>query len=313
MRDTITPDLTISIVNSNNRSLLEPCLRSIYEGTKETAFEIIVTDNCSEDGSVDVVRDKFPGVQLILNTGRKGFSTNHNRAMCEARGRWIVLLNDDTVVLPGCFDRMANFIKGHSDIGVLGCKILNPDMSLQRSCYRLPTLSVLFFDTFFLSSIFSGVTYIGGYKRWDHNAVREVPFVSGAAMMFPRDVIERAGYLDERFYTYSEDADLCKRVREAGWKVVFFPEAQIIHYGGGAAQVEGYSAFDNFHRSQILYFRKHYGLYSIPLVYLLDLVGAFFRLPIFTIIYILIPSMRERCKERISFFRRRILWYLGIK
>lgn len=306
-----TPEVTISIVNSGNRELVGNCLSSIYENTNETSFEIVIVDNCSGDGSVEMLRERFPEVKQLFNTERKGFSANHNQVMRVARGRWVLLLNDDTLVMPGAIDKMAAHMRGNPEIGLLGCRIENPDGSLQISCFRPPSLTELFCDAFLLSNLLPWFTVTGGYRKWPHDSLREVPFVSGAAMLFPREIINTVGYLDERFVIYAEDADWSKRIRDAGLKVVFMPDARIIHFGGSSVGLPGYDAFHNSHRSRVLYFLKHSGPLAVGVAAALDIIGAAIRVLFMSAAYPFAFSRRKIVGERIIYFARRIAWYLA--
>ncbi len=302
-------DLTISIISNNNRALIKRCLETIYENTKLVSFEIIVVDNCSRDGSAEMIRNNFPGVRLIENSEPDGFSANHNRALRVMSGRYVVILNDDTEVLPGCFDKMYDFMKSNPDVGCLGCRILCPDGSLQQSVYRMPTLSVLFYHAFFLNSIFPNSIRIASYRNWPHNTETDVSFVIGACMMFPSELIRNIGLLDDTYYIYFEDADICKKVLDAGRRVVFFPGAEIIHHGGASMKQVGEIALHNAYRSKLIFYRKHYGAHTLPLVAALDVIGAANRIAAWSLLKIIQPGQRKHYDERIGYFKRVVKWY----
>ena len=169
-------DLSVSIVNTSNRDLLDQCLASIFDSTKKISFEIIVVDNLSDDGSADMVREKYPDVSLIENSERMGFSANHNQALPRAAGRYSMILNEDTFIHPGCFETMIEYMDAHPDTGALGPKVFNTDGSLQQSVFRMPTLSLLFCNALFLGAMFPNSIPLGGYKNWPHDTESEVPF-----------------------------------------------------------------------------------------------------------------------------------------
>lgn len=303
-------DLTISIVNTNNRDMLDACLASIYENTQRITFEIIVVDNASADGSADMAAQKYPDVQLIKNTERKGFSANHNQALARMRGRFCAILNEDTLVKPGCFDMLVAYLSDHPDAGALGPRILNSDGSLQQSVFRMPTLSVLVSHAFFLGALFPGVIYFGGYRKWPHNALSDVPFLSGACIVFPSDLMRAVGYMDAEFFIYFEDPDICKRVREAGRRVVFFPDAEIVHYGGGTFNSATDAAINHRMASLHRFFRKHYGPVSEVAAGVLLQIGAAARVAAFGAARRLGPaSRRQEFAAKQEYFQRILKWY----
>lgn len=272
-----------------------------------------MVDNCSNDGSVEMIREHFPSVILLENREPAGFSANHNRALRIMNGRYVVLLNDDTEALPGCFDRMHGYMERNPDAGCLGCRILNPDGTLQQSVHRMPSLWVLFCHAFFLNRLLPGLHATGGYNGWPHDAERSVPFVVGACMMFPSRLLLDIGLLDEDYYIYSEDADLCMRVLGAGKKVVFFPGAEIIHHGGASMKKVGDFAFHNFYRSKMIFFRKHRGVHTLPFVALLDFAGAVNRVAVLSILNLFLPQSRKTNEKRLYYFKKVIDWYLRRK
>lgn len=311
MSEITAPLLTISIATCGNLDALTGCLSSIYGGGAETEFEVIVIDNATGTAAA-MVSGRFPSVKLIVNESPMGFAANHNQALRIARGEFILLLNDDTVVRPGAIDAMVERMERTPEAGLLGCRLENPDGTLQVSCFRSPGPTEVFFDNFFVSSMFSGLVVTGGFKKWAHDCYREVPFVSGAAMMARREAYERVGGLDENFYTYYEDGDWCRRFARAGWRVVFEPAAVIMHYGGGSGNMPGYSAFDNFHRSRRLYFRKHYGALCAAAVAAMDVAGAAMRVAAWSAALPFVSAgTKGKLKEKIGFFSKRIGWYLG--
>jgi len=303
------PQLTVSIVSNSNRELLDRCLASIFENTRDVEFEVIVVDNCSTDGTPGMVRDKYPSVRLIENEEPAGYSANHNRALREMRGDFVVIMNDDTEVLPGCFEAMCRFLDENPTAGCAGPRILNPDRTLQQSVYRQPSLPVLFFHAFFLDSIFQNSMTVAGFRKWPHDERREVEFMIGACLMFPREAIEKAGLMDERYFIYAEDADLCLEIEKAGYRVVFLPDAEIVHHGGTSMKKIGDMAIDNFYRSMELFFEKHYGRGVLPKVRLLNRISAFNRIAAFSFLLMFRPSKRDYYRDRIEHFRRVLEWH----
>jgi len=272
-------DLSIIIVNYNVEHHLRRCLQSIYRSTRGISFEVTVVDNNSTDGSVDMVKNEFPEVKLIENCQNLGFAKATNQGLRGNKGRYILLLNPDTIVLPDALDKMIEFMEANSQAGALGCKLLYPDGSLQRSCRSFPTLITAFFENTGLEKLFLRNRIIGRHRigHWDYNDIREVDQPMGSALMVRRETITQVGLMDEQFYIYYEDVDWCFRIKKRGWKIYFIPEAEIIHYGGQSAwpnmskmRIEGY-------KSRHKFFKKHYGILSEWIVKQMDLWGLILK------------------------------------
>lgn len=235
-------------------------MRSICK-TTQTPFEVIVVDNGSRDGVGRMLEQKFPQVHLIQNQTNLGYTIPMNQALRKARGRYLLQLNPDTVILPQSFDRLVAFMESHPEVGICGPKVLNRDGTIQRSCRRgepTPWAVVTYFLG--LSDLFPKSKLFGQYQMnyIDDDQVQSVAGVSGSCMLMRRELIEQIGYLDENFFAYQEDADFCYRAREAGWLVIYYPDSQIIHYGGlGGSRVEPYRSIYAWHQSYYYYYRKH--------------------------------------------------------
>jgi GT2 family glycosyltransferase len=258
-------DLEISIVNNNNCKILEECLLSIFENTKGIEFIVSVVDNASTDGSVKMLKEKFPQVNLIENKIKKGFSANHNQVLKKSQAKYILLLNDDTKVLGDSFFKMVKFMDTHPEVGIAGCKVLNLDGTLQYSARKFPSKSIKmllagFFHNTFLGKLFPENPFTKEYLLidWDHSEAKEVDWVSGCCMMIRKEVLDKIGYLDERFVMFVEDVDICYRVWKSGYKVYYFPDAKIIHYGGVSTSREPLKMIIEHHKSMYKFYKKHY-------------------------------------------------------
>jgi GT2 family glycosyltransferase len=255
-------DLSICIVNYKARDYLRDCLGSLAENNCNLNTEIIVVDNGSCDGVAEMLESQYPSVKLILNETNLGYTIPMNQALKAARGRYLMQLNPDTLILPGSIDRLVEFMDQRSEIGICGPKVLDPDGSLQKPCRRgdsRPWAVITYFSG--LYRLFPKTKLFGGYllNYYDENTTHEVDGVSGSCMLIRREVIQQIGYLDERFFAYQEDADYCFHARKAGWKVYYLPVAQIIHYGGrGGSRVEPYRSIYEWHRSYWRHYRKNY-------------------------------------------------------
>lgn len=258
-------DLSIIIVNWNVRVLLTKCLNSIFSCPKGREFEVIVIDNASEDGSIEMITQQFPQVRLILNKSNKGFAKANNQGLREMRGEFALLLNPDTIVGEEAIDKMVEFMKENDDVGILGPKIINPDGSLQASAFSYPTLiddiilgfrSNLFFTGKFISHYHSRF-----YHLPDHPF--RVDWVSGACLMIRKKTIEDIGLLDERLFLFAEDLDWCLRAKNGGWKVIYFPRACIVHYGGQSTKKNLQMKIWSFYFKRFYFAKKYRGRFSM--------------------------------------------------
>lgn len=254
-------EISVCIVNLNAGALLRDSLRSLYEHTTELELEVIVVDNGSSDDSQGLIRTEFPQVKLIENTRNLGFTRPTNQAMQAAQGDFVLLLNPDTLVLPGAVQNLLSFLRAHPEVGICGPKILNRDGTLQTPCRRgisRPWNTISYFLG--LARLFPKSKFFSGYTMTylDENTAHEVAGVSGACMLIRRAVIDQIGSFDERYFAYQEDADYCFQAQKAGWKIFYVPSAQIIHYGGqGGSRVQPLRSIIEWHRSYYLFYRKN--------------------------------------------------------
>lgn len=257
--------LTVQIVNWNAREPLRQCLQSMLAHPPGVPYEILVLDNNSHDGSVQMLEKEFPQIHLLVSEQNLGFSKGHNLCAKHANGDYLFLLNPDTIVSPGALDRLVAFAEAHPEIGIIGPKILNPDGSLQFSCRRFPEPIAALFRNTPLGKLFPNNRYTRDYLMtdWDHNSVREVDWVSGAALFVRKTVFEQLGGFDEQFFMYCEDVDLCYRAWQTGWKVVYYPDAIIYHAIGRSTDLVANKMIRTFHHSMYRYYKKH-SLKKIP-------------------------------------------------
>lgn len=254
-------DVSICIVTLQAREYLRDCLDSLNNDHSQYSREIIIVDNHSDDGTVEMLRQGFQSVTLIENDRNEGFVRPMNRALHAAQGRVLLLLNPDTLVPPGAIDIMIKFMDEHPEAGVCGPKVLNEDGTMQKPCRRgepTPLAVISYFAG--LDKLFPHRKLFGGYLLGylDENEINQVDGVSGSCMLIRREVVEKIGYLDERFFAYQEDADFCHRVRQAYWKVFYVPTAKITHYGGrGGSRVQPVRSILAWHLSYLAYYRKH--------------------------------------------------------
>lgn len=275
VRDTPpSPAVTVIVVNWNVRNLLRECLRSIDAQRRRPAsdYEVIVVDNASTDDSASMVRREFPWVTLVENSDNVGFARANNQAHALARGQHVILLNPDTVVLDGALDRMIDFLEVHGDVGALGCRLLNSDGSYQRwTAGAFPTIGRTARHAFFLDLVFGA--RLGSRSLFLNRDVQvdlDVDWVSGACMALRREALGDRIF-DDSFFMYGEDTELCDRLHQAGWRVVYSPSASVVHHHGKSmAQQSGAILLTAFKGPRAFYIRRH----SRTTVWLYDLLLA---------------------------------------
>ena len=253
-------DLSIIIVNYNVKEFLQNLLHSIEKTSNSISKEIIIVDNASDDGSVDFIRRKFPSVKLIINEKNLGFGKANNQALKQARGKFILLINPDTIVSEDTFVKMIEFFNDNPDAGLAGCKILNPDGTLQLACRRsFPGPWTSFTKVTGLSRIFPKSKLFARYNLTylDENKTYEVDAISGSFMMMRREVYEKTAGFDEDFFMYGEDLDLCYRTQKAGFKVYYVSDTKIIHYKGESTRRSRLDETKVFYDAMHLFVKKH--------------------------------------------------------
>ncbi len=253
-------DLSIIIVNYNVKVFLQNLLDSIQKASKEIKSEIIIVDNASDDGSVEFLREKYPSVKLIVNEANLGFGKANNIALKEAKGKFILLINPDTIVAEDTFVKMISFFSETPEAGLAGCKILNPDGTLQLPCRRsFPGPWTSFTKVTGLSTLFPKSKIFARYNLTylDENQTYEVDAISGSFMMMRKEVYEKVGGFDEQFFMYGEDLDLCYRIQKAGYKVYYVHSTQIIHYKGESTKRSSIDETKVFYKAMHLFVKKH--------------------------------------------------------
>ena len=271
-------DLSIVIVNWNVRELLRGCLSSILQAADpnpmvpgtwrirsgeaaDLVFEILVVDSASLDNSVDMVRQEYPDVHLYASETNLGYSGGNNLGIGHARGRSVLLLNPDTEVVGDALSTMVGYLETHPEVGALGPQLCYADGSIQSSRRRFPTLGTALVDSTFIQKWFPNHPVLRRYYVLDSpdDAIVSVDWVNGACLLVRRAVVEQVGLFDDAYFMYSEELDWQRRIRDAGWGIVYLPTAQVIHYEGKSSEQVPALTHIRFSRSKIRYFAKHHG------------------------------------------------------
>ncbi len=234
-------DVSMVIVSFNTKEVTRRCLEHVQQHAAEIRHEVFVVDNASTDGSADMVQTEFPGVQLIRLDQNRGFAGGNNPAMEKATGRYVLLLNSDAFLAAGVLEKTIQYMDENPGIGVLGCKLTDPDGTMQPSARMQPgplnkTLHITGLAARFSKSKFFGRV---DYTWWDHDQPKQVGWVVGAYFLIRRETMATIGVLDERYFLYFEEIDYCFSASRAGWEVVFYPHAGVIHLGGQSSVKTG--------------------------------------------------------------------------
>lgn len=279
--------VSIVIVTYNSKEYLIKCLRSILSSQTTVNYEIIVIDNCSTDETYNIVAPMFPNVTFIHNTTNRGFSYANNQGIKVAHGKYILLLNPDTLIIDNAIDIMVNYLESNPKVGACGCKILNSDGSLQASCFGFPTLlkeigHLLRLDlvTRFASiakvaKLLSKILRVNLSVLNVSESVGQVDYLLGACIMFPCTVLNHVGLLDEKIFMYIEDTEICYRIKSNGYLVCYVPFGKIIHFGGKSTATADSHMLMEYNRSRLYFYRKYYGemrAYALRIIIIFDML-----------------------------------------
>ncbi|MBI2252241.1 MAG: glycosyltransferase family 2 protein [Armatimonadetes bacterium] len=257
----IMPDLSVIIVNWNAKDTLESCLNSLKEDLAGIKNEIFVVDNNSQDGSINLIKEKFHEVNLIENKENLGFSKANNQALRISKGEFILILNPDTFIFKGTIKKLINFIKINTHAGMVGPKIINQDGTLQLACRRsIPNPKVVFLKVLGLDKIFPKNPKLSQYNLTylDENEIAKVEAVSGSCMLIRRKALEEVGLFDEDYFLYAEDLDWCYRFIKKGWEIYYYPSVKILHYKKVSSEKRRILSILNFYQAMYIFYRKHF-------------------------------------------------------
>jgi GT2 family glycosyltransferase len=289
-------DLGIVIVTYNSRSYLDDCLRSILSAPSAVSYEIIIVDNNSTDGTVDLVERNHPSVRLIRNPGNTGFAAANNLAIRSLQSRYVMVLNPDTVVQYDTLGALVQFMDSHPAAWAAGPQMLNGDGTLQRTGVRFPSNWNILVETFFLDRLFPNSTLFGRHKEYYHDSAkpRKVDYLQGSCLIVRSDAIHTIGGMDENFFMYFEETDWCFRMKDAGGEVMYAPVGKVVHYGGGEFAHYDKQRLVHYHRSLLLFYRKHYSIISGLSLRLILVVRSVVRIILWAIMLLLKPGSRAQ-------------------
>jgi GT2 family glycosyltransferase len=258
-------DISVVIVGWNARHYLELCLESLAKAPPRRSMEVVVVDNASTDGSVEMIEAKFPRVKLIKSSENLGFAKGNNVAIRQCQGRYIALVNPDVIVFPGCLDALSDFLDENPKVGNVGPRVFNPDMSQQSTCRRFPTLWNNFTSATALATTFTKSRIFAGEHMWwfPHDRMISVDVIVGCFSMIRRETFDEVGLLDEGLFMYGDDVDWCRRARNAGWEVVFYPGGQAIHDRGKITAPYPVRFAVAQQKSVLHYWKKHHSFFGV--------------------------------------------------
>jgi len=304
--------LSIVIICWNDANVIGDCLRSIYNGTTTTQFEVIVSDNGSTDDSVQFIRRCFPQVQILENGANLGFAKGNNAGIQQASGEFVLILNPDTIVHPGALDKWIAFAEAHPECGAFGCRVHNRDGTYQVSARPFPTVRGYLVAALYLrwlayiSPAFVSDTYTG----WNGNTEREVDWQSGCCLLVRGNLLRQLGGFDERFFYHFEEVDLCRRIWNSGAPIRFAPEVHITHLGGQSVGRFPVRFAIEKNRNQYRYFYKHFGEAGVRPCRLVSLLSLAIRRVGYGALRIVRPS--DALARRLDMYRAIWDWTLRL-
>lgn len=301
-------NVSIIIVNWNAREPLHNCLKSICTHEREVDYEIIVVDNASTDGSVEMVKKAWPSVALVQNSKNLGFAQANNIGIHQSTGQYVCLINPDVVVLQGCIRNLIEFMDRNPRVGMTGPRILNPDLTLQPSCRHFPSIWNNLCQALALNHLLPKSRFFSGsfMNYWAHDTLQKVDTIGGMFWMVRRQAINEAGFLDEDFFLYGEDIDWCRRFHAAGWDIMFYPGAEAVHLGGASSSIAPIKFYIEMQKADLQYWRKHHGRVGKAGYMVVTLLNNALRAVARTLQYMFCPPARETA----CFKLRRSLAYI---
>jgi GT2 family glycosyltransferase len=304
--------LSVVIICWNDLGVIRECLRSIYEGTHATDFEVLISDNGSTDGSLEFIRKNYPHVRVLENRANLGFAKGNNVGIHASVGEYVLILNPDTIIHDCALDRLVRYADAHPEAGAFGCKVLNPDGSYQTSARLFPTVWRYWVSALGLRKLakLSPVFVYEEYRHWSGQTERPIDWQSGCCVMFRGDLLKSLGGFDEQFFYHFEEVDLCRRVWNAGFPILFTPEPVITHLGGQSVSRFPVRFEIEKHRSRYRYFYKHFGPRAARRCRLLSITKLRVRQMGYGLISLWKPT--DLVRRRLEMYREVVRWNKAI-
>ncbi len=308
-------DFSIVIVSWNTKKYVEECLTSLRAIDGNLSVEIIVVDNASIDGTPEMIRTQFPNVTLIETGANLGFARGNNIGMKEASGKYICLINSDVNVPPDCLPKMHCYMEQQPTVGLLGPGMRGADGRVHRSGMRFPTIWNVFLRALALDSLFKTSRVFGGFLMSDFQFDRttDMDVLNGWLWMARREALNQVGPLDDHFFMYAEDIDWCKRFHLAGWRVVFYSEAEALHYGGASSANAPSRFMVEKQRANLQYWKKYHGRVSSFIYLLIACLNYAIRATAWGFIYLTQRSSHSRAHLEVKQYLRCLRWGLDFR
>jgi len=313
--ETVRPTYSIVIVTWNGKRYALECLKSLDAQGIGGDAEIIVVDNASSDGTPEAIEAEFRAVKLIREKTNLGFAKANNIGMRLARGKYICLVNSDVVIPPGCIEKMADYLAENPEIGVVGPKMLSPDGGIGYSVMRLPTVWNTLCCALGFHSVFKNSTTLGGFMMsgFPYDATEDVEVLTGWFWMIRRSALEQVGLLDEQFFMYGEDIDWCHRFHKAGWRVVFYPKAEALHYGARSSANAPVRFYVEMRRANVQYFKKHHGWFASCGFVLATWLHEILRIVAYAALFLARRTRRQEASWKMTRSFACLEWLAGVR
>lgn len=309
------PVLSVVIVSWNTRKLVLKCLESLERSRVRVPMEIILVDNASADATSEAVRQHFPHVRLVQNTENLGFAKANNIGIRLSSGEYVCLLNSDVVVPEGCLDKMLDYLEDHSDIGMLGPRMILPDGSVGQSCERFPTVWNWFCRAVALDRLFKGAKIFGDFTMasFKYDKIQDVEVLTGWFWMVRRLAMTQVGLLEEQFFMYGEDIDWPKRFHNLGWRVVFYPEAAAVHHCAASSSRAPTRFYVEMCRANLQYFQKHHSKPAVVGFWFATWLHQVVRIVGYGAVYVTNKAARAQAGFKVRRSVACLLWLAGLR
>jgi len=301
-------ELSISIVNFNAKEPLRQCLESIQKNIKGLNYEVIAVDNASRDGSIEMLKNDFSFIKVIVNNENRGATVAKNQSFKEAQGRYILILDSDIEILPGTVEAMVDFLNNNPQAGIVGPKVMFPNLRPQHSCNKsFPNLFSLFLNRIFF---FASLRYrfyrsrIGSvYLGLRYNRIEEFAWLGGMCLLVRQELIRQLNGMDEDFFIYYDDTDLCLRAKKHNWKLYYLPSASVIHHLSQSVGKFSNFLFPKIYESELYFFKKHYGVFKGKICAMLIQLSMLLRIAP-SYIFVFLGIKKDYFKKRIEAYWR---------